>query len=117
MREMNTDKKGTALSQGPLRDDEIEKSAEILKALANPARLRLVNILVGGERTVSQLCEISGLKQSLVSQQLKNLRLNNIVERRKEVSRVYYRLKEKNVVTMLNCLGRCGCSATDGKEE
>jgi len=102
--------KGAAVSPGPLREDEIEKSAEILKSLANPARLRLVNILVGGERTVSQLCELSGLKQSMVSQQLKNLRLNDIVERRKEVSRVYYRLKEKNVVSMLNCLGRCGCS-------
>jgi ArsR family transcriptional regulator len=101
-------KKATA-PRRPLRDDEIEKSAEILKALANPARLRLVNILVGGEKTVTQLCEISGLKQSLVSQQLKNLRLNDIVERRKEVSRVYYRLKEKNVVIMLNCLGKCGC--------
>lgn len=111
MKEMNEIKKGTALSQGPLREDEIEKSAELLKVLANPARLRLVNILVGGERTVSQLCEISGLKQSLVSQQLKNLRLNDIVERRKEISRVYYRLKEKNVVNMLNCLGRCGCTS------
>ncbi len=99
-----------AISSGPLRDDEIEKSAEILKSLANPARLRLVNILIGGEKTVSELCEISGLKQSLVSQQLKNLRLNDIVERRKEISRVYYRLKEKNVVNMLNCLGKCGCS-------
>jgi ArsR family transcriptional regulator len=107
---MKKEKKGAAVSPGPLRDDEIEKSAEILKSLANPARLRLVNILVGGERTVSQLCELSGLKQSMVSQQLKNLRLNDIVERRKEVSRVYYRLKEQNVVIMLNCLGRCGCS-------
>lgn len=111
MKEMNEIKKGTALSRGPLREDEIEKSAELLKVLANPARLRLVNILVGGERTVSQLCEISGLKQSLVSQQLKNLRLNDIVERRKEISRVYYRLKEKNVVNMLNCLGSCGCTS------
>ena len=110
MSKMKKETKGAAVLPGPLREDEIEKSAEILKALANPARLRLVNILVGGERTVSQLCEISGLKQSMVSQQLKNLRLNGIVERRKEVSRVYYRLKEKNVVTMLNCLGRCECS-------
>ncbi len=64
MREIMKETKGAAVSPGPLREDEIEKSAEILKALANPARLRLVNILVGGERTVSQLCEISGLKQS-----------------------------------------------------
>ena len=102
--------KGKAVPPGPLREDEIERSAEILKSLANPARLRLVNILVGGERTVSQLCELSGMKQSMVSQQLKNLRLNGIVERRKEYSRAYYRLKEKNVIIMLNCLGKCGCS-------
>ena len=55
----------------PLSDGEIEKSAEILKALANPARLRLVNTLIGGEMTVSQLCDSTGLKQSMVSQQLK----------------------------------------------
>jgi ArsR family transcriptional regulator len=109
MSKINEEKKGAAVFPGPLREDEIEKSAEILKSLANPARLRLVNILVGGEKTVSQLCELSGLKQSMVSQQLKNLRLNDIVARRKEVSRVYYRIKEKNVVNMLNCLGRCGC--------
>ena len=102
--------KAAALAAAPLGEDEIERSAEILKSLANPARLRLVNILVGGERTVSQLCELSGLKQSLVSQQLKNLRLNDIVERRKEVSRAYYRLKAMNLAEMLNCLGRCGCS-------
>jgi DNA-binding transcriptional ArsR family regulator len=110
MRKMKEETKGKTVSPGPLREDEIEKSAEILKALANPARLLLVNILVGGERTVSQLCETAGLKQSMVSQQLKNLRLNGIVGRRKEDSKVYYRLEEKNVVTMLNCLGRCGCS-------
>ena len=98
--------KGTAR---PLSDGEIEKSAEILKALANPARLRLVNTLIGGEMTVSQLCDSTGLKQSMVSQQLKNLRLNGIVDRRKEVSRVYYRISEKNVINILNCLGRCDC--------
>jgi ArsR family transcriptional regulator len=94
---------------GPLRESEIDRFSEILKALANPARLKLVNILVGGERTVSELCSMSGLKQSLVSQQLKNLRLNDIVSRRKEFSRVYYSIKEKNVKSMLNCLSRCGC--------
>ena len=93
---------------GSLPESEIERYAELLKALANPARLRLVSILTQGEWTVSELCRISGLKQSLVSQQLKILRLNNIVQRRKEVSSSYYSLKEKNVISMLNCLGKCG---------
>lgn len=102
--------RGASGRGGPLRESEIERSAEILKALANPARLRLVNLLVGGELSVSELCRLSGLKQSLVSQQLKNLRLNEIVERRKDVSSVYYRLKDLNVISLLDCLNRCGCA-------
>jgi DNA-binding transcriptional ArsR family regulator len=58
MSKINEEKKGAAVFPGPLREDEIEKSAEILKSLANPARLRLVNILVGGEKTVSQLSAV-----------------------------------------------------------
>jgi len=91
----------------PLARGDIERLAEVLKALANPARLRIVNILVRGEQTVTELCERSGLKQSLVSQQLKILRLNNIVMSRREVPHIYYRLKEKNVIRMLGCLSRC----------
>jgi DNA-binding transcriptional ArsR family regulator len=92
----------------PLSEKEIERFSEVLKSLANPARLRIVNALISGEWTVSEICEQTGLKQSLVSQQLKNLRLNNIVERRKDVPKVYYRLKERNVISMLKCLSRCG---------
>jgi DNA-binding transcriptional ArsR family regulator len=91
----------------PLARGDIERFAEVLKALASPARLRIVNILARGERTVTELCERSGLKQSLVSQQLKILRLNNIVSSRKEVPHTYYSLREKNVIRMLNCLSRC----------
>lgn len=91
----------------PLAFTEIDRFADVLKALASPARLRIVNILARGERTVTELCERSGLKQSLVSQQLKILRLNNIVSSRKEVPHTYYSLKERNVIRMLNCLSMC----------
>ena len=97
----------------PIPEGEIERYAEILKALANPARLRLVSILAGGERAVSELCNLSGLKQSLVSQQLKILRLNDIVKCRKEVQRSYYSLKERNIMRILNCLRRCGTGQSE----
>jgi ArsR family transcriptional regulator len=86
---------------------DMERYTDILKALANPARLRLVSILADGEMTVSDLCEISGLKQSLASQQLKILRLSDIVQCRKEVTRSYYSLKDRNVIKILDCLHRC----------
>ena len=108
MNERERDTQETEGTWKPLPEEGIEHFAEILKALANPARLRIVNLLMTGERAVSELCELSGLKQSLVSQQLKILRLNNIVQYRKEVSRSYYSLKDQNVVSMLRCLSRCG---------
>ena len=90
-----------------LKEALIERYAELLKALANPARLRIVNILAQGERTVTEICDLAGLKQSLVSQQLKILRLNGIVKSRKEVPHIYYSLKEREVISMLNCLNKC----------
>jgi DNA-binding transcriptional ArsR family regulator len=101
-------------TRGPLDDGDIDRYAEILKALANQARLRIVNLLVLGEMSVTQICERTGLKQSLVSQQLKILRLNDIVQYRKEVPHAYYSLKERNVVDILGCLNRC-CSDQKGQ--
>ena len=108
MREKQESNKDEGKSWEPLLEDDIERFTEILKALANPARLRLVNILSGGEYTVNELCELASLKQSLVSQQLKILRLNNIVQYRKQVPHSYYSLKDRNVASMLQCLSRCG---------
>ena len=110
---MTEEQKSSNQDEGPwepLPEADIERFTEILKALANPARLRLVYILSRGERTVGELCELSGFKQSLVSQQLKILRLNHIVQYRKQVPHTYYSLKDRNVMSMLHCLGRCGDS-------
>ena len=49
MREKQESNKDEGKSWEPLLEDDIERFTEILKALANPARLRLVNILSGGE--------------------------------------------------------------------
>ncbi|MDD4857971.1 MAG: metalloregulator ArsR/SmtB family transcription factor [Candidatus Krumholzibacteria bacterium] len=91
----------------PLPGGDIGRYADVLKALASPARLGIVNILIGGERTVTELCALSGLKQSLVSQQLKILRFNGIVSSRRKVPHVYYSLREKNVIRLLDCLSGC----------
>ncbi len=108
-REKKKDRKGkTDCGKSPIPDCDIARLAQVLKAMASPARLSLVNILAAGERTVSELCELSGLKQSMVSQQLRTLRLTRIVKRRKEVNRSYYSIREKNVLKLLKCLSRCG---------
>ena len=75
--------------------------AAFFNALAHPVRIRILEILVAGERSVQQLQEALGLGQSLVSQQLSVLRASNIVTGRKEGASVRYGLRDSLVADML----------------
>jgi len=68
--------------------------AEFFKALAHPLRIRLLEILVQGERSVQELHESLGVDQPTVSQQLAVLRAKNVVEARKEGTIVRYTVRD-----------------------
>jgi DNA-binding transcriptional ArsR family regulator len=68
--------------------------AEFFKALAHPLRIRILEILVNGERSVHELQEILGVDQPTVSQQLAVLRAKNIVDARKEGTVVRYAVRD-----------------------
>jgi rhodanese-related sulfurtransferase/DNA-binding transcriptional ArsR family regulator len=75
--------------------------ARIGKALSNPARLRLLDLLDSGERTVEQLAEHAGIGLKNTSAQLQHLRSANLVATRKDGTRVYYRLADRRVADFL----------------
>ena len=75
--------------------------AAFFKALAHPVRIRILEILVGGERSVQQMQEALGLGQSAVSQQLSVLRTSNIVTGRKEGVSVRYSLRDPLLTDLL----------------
>jgi DNA-binding transcriptional ArsR family regulator len=68
----------------PLSPEVLEQIAERFRVLAEPARLRILNVLLEGERTVSDLVDETGLNQANVSKHLSMLRAFSFVERRKE---------------------------------
>jgi len=70
----------------------LELQAELCKSLSNPKRLHIIQELRGGEKTVSELSEVLGLKQSNTSQHIAILRRIGITSPRKEGSTVYYKL-------------------------
>ena len=70
----------------------LELQAELCKSLSNPKRLHIIQELRGGEKTVSELSEVLGLKQSNTSQHIAILRRIGIISPRKEGSTVYYKL-------------------------
>lgn len=69
-----------------------EQFARVGKALANPHRLELLDILAQGERTVEALAEETGMPLANASQHLQILRAARLVETRRAGVSIYYRL-------------------------
>jgi len=89
-----------------LTPDLMALIAERFRALAEPARLQILNALRGGERTVSQLVEETGLGQANVSKHLQVLHSMGFIARRKEGLFVYCSLIDKDVFRL--CEIMCG---------
>jgi len=91
-----------------------EEAAQLLKALANPQRLRLLCLLAGSELSVGQLNEaLPDLSQSALSQHLAKLREEGMVRTRREAQTIWYALEpgpaERIIETLYDIY--CGASA------
>jgi DNA-binding transcriptional ArsR family regulator len=75
--------------------------AELFKALAHPARIRALEVLSEGERSVGELQPLVGIESSHLSQQLGVLRRAGLVTTRKEGSSVFYALRDPLVAELL----------------
>src|SRR5215472_19338961 len=80
--------------------------ARFFKALAHPTRIRILEILVGGSRTVYELQEALTLEQSTVSQQLAVLRNHGIVTAEKEGLAVRYTVRDPLIAKLLEVARR-----------
>src|SRR5919199_4359595 len=81
----------------PFKDQLFEQFARIGKALANPHRLELVDLLAQGERTVEDLAREAGMSVANTSRHLQELRAAMLVEVRREGLYGYYRLADERV--------------------
>lgn len=81
-----------------------EYHSEIIKALAHPARLFIVDFLSGGEKCVCKFTEELGLDQSTVSKHLSVLKKAGIVDSEKRGLNVYYRLKCPCIMNIFECV-------------
>jgi DNA-binding transcriptional ArsR family regulator len=83
--------------------------AEKLRVYAQPQRLKILSCLLRGERTVSEIGEITGITQPALSQQLAELRRAELVNTRKEAKQVWYMLADDGVMTCVHTLEQIFC--------
>jgi len=90
--------------EGPMKEKDIFRiQAQLLKALANEARLKIVDRLAKGECSVGELIEVIGLDPSTVSKHLALLRAHGIVRDRRDGNVVYYKLLTPCVLNFFAC--------------
>lgn len=90
----------------PLSPEVITLVAQRFKALAEPARIHILQTLREGERTVSEMVEETELGQANVSKHLQLLHSLGFVKRRKEGLYVYYSLAGDDIFLMCDIM--CG---------
>jgi DNA-binding transcriptional ArsR family regulator len=92
-----------------------EARAQILKAMAHPTRLFIVDELAkSGERCVCELTEMVGVDMSTISRHLALLKGAGILEDDKRGQQVYYRLRVKCVLNFFECVESVmKCNARD----
>ena len=80
------------------------RAAEVLKAVAHPLRLQIVEVLESGELSVGEIAEALGEKQAITSQQLSLMKDKGVLASRRDGARVYYRIANPNVTKVLGCV-------------
>lgn len=80
---------------------ECEKIIPFLRMVSNVTRLRILCIISEGERRVGEIQEMLGAKQSYISQQLKQLRVNGYLASRREGTQIYYKLVDQKFLKIM----------------
>lgn len=84
--------------------EERTMASEVLKAMAHPVRLGVLEVLAEGERTVTELYEELGCSQSMMSQQLKILCQQKLICIRKEGIQKYCALCNRDFLKVFTCM-------------
>lgn len=108
------------LSDPGARDQLLEqarKASDLLKALSHETRLLILCILSEGEKSVSELEDILTMPQAAVSQQLARLRMEGLVNPRREGRIIYYSLVDDEVRGIIERLHAMFCAPVRPKAE
>jgi len=74
--------------------------AELFRAFSDTSRVRIMSVLLTGEKNVSALAELVGISESAVSHHMRSLRQMRLVVARKDGKEVYYRLEDPHIITL-----------------
>lgn len=90
--------------------DAADEASELLKALSNQHRLLILCQLIEGEKSVGQLADFLGIRDSTVSQHLALLRREKIIAGRRDGQTIWYRIESEPARQVMEILYGAYCS-------
>ncbi|WP_242916941.1 ArsR/SmtB family transcription factor [Pontibacter liquoris] len=88
-----------------LEKKQLEQVSYVLKCVAHPVRISIIDLLEQRQRlTVTELQEVLGIEQSLLSHHLTNLRDKGVVDTQREGKNMYYYLTDSKITTIISCI-------------
>jgi ArsR family transcriptional regulator, zinc-responsive transcriptional repressor len=88
--------------------DILEKMADILKSIAHPVRLKIIEVLKDHDAlSVSEIMEKVEVEQSLLSHHLIKLKDKQILNAKRTGKNIHYSLHEKKITDIFECIGYC----------
>lgn len=93
-----------------LNPNQLEKAANMLKAIAHPLRIAILNQLENGKKlTVTEIHELLNIEQSTTSHHLGILKDKGVLASKREGKNSYYFFKHENLTEILRCISQCAC--------
>ena len=81
--------------------ETLDQIAELFKGFADPTRVQILSLLIGGEMCVTDIAQCVELTQSAISHQLRMLKQMHLIKYRREGKNILYSLADDHVKTIL----------------
>ena len=87
---------------------KLEKASRVLKCIAHPVRLRILELLQGDKSlTVTEMMLTIGIEQSLLSHHLTKMRDQDVLTSVREGKNIRYHLTDNQITSIFDCIESC----------
>ncbi len=90
------------MSKYEIKEEDFFELADFFSAFSDSTRLKILVNLLEGEKTVTEICNLTGISQSAISHQLTKLRIMKLVKGTKSGKYTCYSLDDEHIETIIN---------------
>lgn len=93
-----------------LTAEQLEKASGILKAIAHPVRIAILEFLEDGRQaTVTEIHEYLSIEQSTTSHHLGILKDKGVLGSKRDGKNTFYFIRNENLTNIIDCINKCAC--------